>query len=478
MDDSSPSGQPQAASVVPSTGQTLLILGATGDLTARLLLPGLAGLLATGDVQDLSLVGSGRDDWDDDRWRERVRTSFAVAEIPGARRWTRWWRRPGTRGPTPTAPDDLRRLLAGCYPPLVIFFALAPAVTVSACCALATSDLPAGTRLVLEKPFGTDAASAAALNDLLLQLVPEDQVYRVDHYLGTSTVLNILGLRFANRMLKSVLNAEHVDSVDIVFDETLALEGRAGYYDGAGALVDMIQSHSLQVLSLLAMEAPSTLEARDLRDCKAQVLRATRVWDDEPAAYSRRARYTAGEIDGRQIRWDVDEEGIDPARKTETFAEVVLAVDTWRWAGVPFRVRAGKALSTLCKEAVITFKQPPWVPTGLTGYEQPDRVRVGFDPDLFRLDLNVNGPGDPTVIETVTLEASFGGGGLPPYGQVLKGVFDGDPTLSVRGDTAVECWRIVEPVLKAWRDDEVPLYEYPAGCPPPGDWGASGPLSR
>ncbi|HLZ37192.1 MAG TPA: glucose-6-phosphate dehydrogenase [Mycobacteriales bacterium] len=398
--------------------------------------------------------------------------------MPGARSWTRWWRRPGTRGPTPTAPDDLRRLLAGCYPPLVIFFALAPAVTVSACCALATSDLPAGTRLVLEKPFGTDAASAAALNDLLLQLVPEDQVYRVDHYLGTSTVLNILGLRFANRMLKSVLNAEHVDSVDIVFDETLALEGRAGYYDGAGALVDMIQSHSLQVLSLLAMEAPSTLEARDLRDCKAQVLRATRVWDDEPAAYSRRARYTAGEIDGRQIRSYVDEEGIDPARKTETFAEVVLAVDTWRWAGVPFRVRAGKALSTLCKEAVITFKQPPWVPTGLTGYEQPDRVRVGFDPDLFRLDLNVNGPGDPTVIETVTLEASFGGGGLPPYGQVLKGVFDGDPTLSVRGDTAVECWRIVEPVLKAWRDDEVPLGEYPAGCPPPGDWGASGPLSR
>lgn len=232
------------------------------------------------------------------------------------------------------------------------------------------------------------------------------------------------------------------------------------------------------MLSLLAMEAPSTLEARDLRDCKAQVLRATRVWDDEPAAYSRRARYTAGEIGGRQIRSYVDEEGIDPARKTETFAEVVLAVDTWRWAGVPFRVRAGKALSTLRKEAVITFKQPPWVPTGLTGYEQPDRVRVGFDPDLFRLDLNVNGPGDPTVIETVTLEASFGGGGLPPYGQVLKGVFDGDPTLSVRGDTAVECWRIIEPVLKAWRDDEVPLYEYPAGSPPLGDWGASGPLSR
>jgi glucose-6-phosphate 1-dehydrogenase len=468
-------GSMTPGSMAPS--QTLLILGATGDLTARLLLPGLAGLLATGAVQGLSLVGSGRDDWDDDRWRERVRASFAAAHVSGgspeAVASTARYRPADV-----TVPDDLRRLLAGCEPPLVIFFALPPAVTVSACHALVALDLPLGTRLVLEKPFGTDAASAAALNELLLRLVPENQLYRVDHYLGMSTVLNILGLRFANRMLESVLDAEHVDSVDIVFDETLALEGRAGYYDRAGALVDMIQSHSLQVLSLLAMEAPSTLQARDLRDCKAQVLRATRVWDEAPAAFSRRARYTAGEIRARRIPSYVDEEGIDPARKTETFAEVVLAVDTWRWAGVPFRVRAGKALSTLRKEAVITFKQPPWVPRGLTGYERPDRVRVGFDPDLFRLDLNVNGPRDPTVIDRVTLEASFGGGGLPPYGQVLKGVFDGDPTLSVRGDTAEECWRIVEPVLKAWRDDEVPLEEYVAGSTPPGDWAASGLSSR
>ncbi|HEV2928221.1 MAG TPA: glucose-6-phosphate dehydrogenase, partial [Propionibacteriaceae bacterium] len=427
--------------------QTLLILGASGDLTARLLLPGLGGLLAGGGVKDLLLVGSGRHGWDDDRWRRRVADSFASvaargrqvdAVLDGARYLEA----------DVTVEGDLRRLLDARQGRLVIFFALSPSVTVEACRVLCGIGLPDGTRLVMEKPFGTDAASAAALNDLLARLVPEDQVYRVDHYLGMATVLNIVGLRFANRMLESVLNADHVESVDILFDESLALEGRAGYYDRAGALVDMIQSHSLQVLALLAMEAPSTLEARDFRDSKALVLRATRVWDDDPAAWSRRARYTAGQIDGRRLPSYEDEDGVDPDRKTETFAEVVLAVNTWRWAGVPFRVRAGKALPALRKEAVISFKQPPWVPTRLTGYDRPDRLRIGFDPDRLSLDLNINGPDDPSVIEPVTLEANLGPGHLPPYGEVLRGVFEGDPTLSVRGDIAVECWRIVEPVLK------------------------------
>jgi glucose-6-phosphate 1-dehydrogenase len=454
-----------------TTAQTLLILGASGDLTARLLLPGLGGLLASGGGAGLLLVGSSRENWDDDRWRARVADSFAAGHAAGPQvdavvsdaRYVR---------ADVTAEDDLRRLLDTREGRLIVYFALAPGITVTACRVLTRIGLPEGTRLVLEKPFGTDAASAEALNDLLTRLVPEDQIYRVDHYLGMSTVLNIVGLRFANRMLEPVLNAQHVQSVDVVFDESLALEGRAGYYDRAGALVDMIQSHSLQVLSLLAMEPPSTLQARDLRDCKAQVLRATRVWDDNPRAFSRRARYTAGETDGRRLPSYVDEEGVDPDRETETLAEVVLTVDTWRWAGVPFRVRAGKALSALRKEAVITFKQPPWVPTGLTGYERPDRLRIGFDPDWLCLDLNINGEGDPSVIDPITLEATFGPGHLPPYGDVLARVLEGDPTLSVRGDTAVECWRIVEPVQTAWRNDEVPLQDYPAGSTGPESWSA------
>jgi glucose-6-phosphate 1-dehydrogenase len=449
-------------------GQTLLVLGASGDLVKRLLLPGLGGLLAAAGGDGLSLVGSAREDWDDDHWRELVAEAFAAEGAAGPRVEAVASTARYLQGDV-TAEEDLRRLLQACQGRLIVYFALPPQVTMAACRKLAAVGLTEGTRLVLEKPFGTDAASAADLNEVLTGLVPEEQIFRVDHYLGMSTVLNVIGIRFANRVLEPVLNAQHVRSVDIVFDEDLALEGRAGYYDSAGALVDMIQSHSLQVLSLLAMEAPSTLTERDLRDAKAQVLRATRVWQDDPVAFSRRARYTAGEVAGRRLPSYVDEDGVDPDRGTETFAEVVLAVDTWRWAGVPFRVRAGKALAEPRKEAVITFQEPPWVPAGLTGHRRPNRLRIGFDPDRLRLDLNINGAGDPSDIEPITLDATSGPGALPPYGDVLARVLEGDPTLSVRGDTAVECWRIVEPVLAAWRDGEVPLSDYRAGSTGPGD---------
>ena len=457
-----PAGEPQPGR------QTLLILGASGDLTARLLLPGLGALIATGDAPDLSLVGAGMEDWDDQRWRGRVRDSFATVDARDAGATAvadhaRYLRADVTQE------EELRRLLDACSGRVVIFFALPPAVTTKACAALRGAGLPPGTRLVLEKPFGTNAATANSLNELLAQLVPEDQIHRVDHFLGKSTVLNILGLRFANRIFEPVLNNTHVAGVDVVFDEDLALEGRAGYYDHAGALVDMVQSHLLQVLALLAMEAPPTLDARELRDRKAQVLRATRLWDDDPAASSRRARYSAGQIGDRRLPAYADESGVDPARQTETLAEVVLAVDTWRWAGVPFRLRSGKALGGRRKEAVVTFRQPPHVPHGLRGYEQPDRLRIGFGPDQLRLDVNINGPGDPYDIENVTMGADFGPGELPPYGEVLRGVFESDPTLSVRGDTAEQCWRIVEPVLAAWRAGDVPLSEYPAGSTGPDD---------
>lgn len=443
------------------------MLGAGGDLTARLLLPGIAGLLADGGAPGLSLVGSGVDEWDDEHWRERVRGSFSAAgpaeAVEKVARQARYVQADVTHE------EDVRRLLAACPGPLVIYFALPPAVTAKACEVLAGIGVPDGARLVLEKPFGTDAATARSLNELLARLVPEEQVHRVDHFLGKSTVLNILGLRFANRIFEPLLNSAHVDSVEIVFDESLALESRAGYYDNAGALVDMIQSHLLQIVGLLAMDAPPTITAREVRDRTAQVLRATRLWDDDVAACSRRARYTAGEIDGKQLPAYADEAGVDPDRGTETLAEIVLAVDTWRWTGVPFRLRSGKALAAARKEAVITFKQPERVPDGLTGYRRPDRLRIGFGPDRLHMDLNVNGPEDPFELDQVTLDTDLGPGDLPPYGEVLRAVLDDDPMLSVRGDTAEECWRIVEPVLSAWRSGEVPLLEYPAGSAGPAD---------
>ena len=456
-----------AADADPGTGPppTLVVFGAAGDLTALGLLPGLAGLVNRRKVS-VSLIGSDRIDCNDDRWRDRVQRAFAsevelAPEVDAVTRTTRYLRA------DVTDPKDLDRLLRSCSGPVILYFALPPAVTEHACRALMGLTVPPDTRLVMEKPFGSDTASADKLNQVLTRVVPEDQIFRVDHYLGMSTVLNILGLRYTNRMLESVLDSTHVASVDILLDESLALEGRAGYYDNAGALVDMLQSHALHVLSCLAMEPPSTIGPQDVRDGAAAVLRATRLWGNDPVGSSRRARYTAGRVGNRMLPSYVDEEGVDPARRTETLAELVVEVNNWRWAGVPFRLHAGKALRALDKRVVITFKEPNWVPEGLFGYERPDRMHIGLDPEVLQFDFNVNGVADPRTVERVGMGVNLGPGDLPAYGQVLAGVLEGDPTLSVRGDQAVQTWRIVEPVLRAWRDDAVPLEEYEAGSDGP-----------
>ncbi|MEU3950429.1 glucose-6-phosphate dehydrogenase [Streptomyces sp. NPDC029526] len=458
-----------AADTADGRTQTLLILGAGGDLTQRLLLPGLGNLVASSGLTGLHLVGSDRGESSDEEWRTLVARAFEAggAEGPAVDAVVRDTRYVVADA---TAEDDLRRVMASCRGRLTLYFALPPAVTVEVCRVLARTGVPAGTRLVLEKPFGTDAASATALNELLHGFVPEDHVHRVDHFLGMSTVLNILGVRFANRVIEPLLTSEHVAAVDIVFDETLGLEGRAGFYDTTGALRDMIQSHLLQVLSLVAMPAPSRLDPVDVRDAKAHVLRATHVWDDRPERFSRRARYTAGTVDGRSLPSYTDEPGIDPARETETLAEVVFAVDTWQWAGVPFRVRSGKAIGSPRQEVTFWFKAPQHVPDGLVGDVPDNRLRLGIGPHRLQLDLNVNGPGDPSTISPVTLDTTFGPGELLEYGEVLRGVLEDEKPLSVRDDMSVESWRIVEPVLDAWSDGRVPLDEYPAGSAGPAHW--------
>jgi glucose-6-phosphate 1-dehydrogenase len=343
-------------------------------------------------------------------------------------------------------------------------------VTEASCRALDTIELPEGTSLALEKPFGTDLASAVALNRLVSRLVPETQVHRVDHFLGKSTVLNLLGLRFANRIFEQSWNAENVEKVEIHYDESLGLEARAGYYDKAGALVDMIQSHLLLVLALATMEPPSTLDSDDLRGAMAQALRATRLDTSDVSRSARRARYTAGTIDGRELPSYADEPGVDPARNTETLAEVTLLVDNWRWAGVPFVLRSGKALDDTRKDIVVTFKPVPHLPTGLTGTTTPTRLRIALDPTGIKLDINVNGERDPFTLETVSLETKLAAGELDAYGEVLAGILTNDPSISVRGDVAEECWRIVAPILEAWSDGTAPLDEYPAGSAGPASW--------
>ena len=448
---------------------TLLIFGASGDLTARLLLPGLGQLLTSQPDRRLRLIAAGGADWTDKEWREVVQTSFGqvaaagacVADLLATTHYVK---------ADVTDPAVLTELLGMATGVPAIYFALPPAVAAQVVVALQQVEIPEGLTLALEKPFGVDVASAIALNAELAKLVPENQIHRVDHFLGRSTVFNILGLRFANRIFEPLWNSDHIATIDLVYDEQLGLEGRAGYYDKAGALVDMIQSHLLQVMAVLAMEPPSTLGQQDLRDAKELVLRATHIRGDDPVASSRRARYSAGQIDGRTLPAYADEAGVDPARETETLAEVTLEIATWRWKGVPITLRSGKAIGSRRREIVVTFKPAQHVPVGLTGASTPTVLRIYVAPDAMSLELDINGPGDPYELERVSLDATFGDGQLLAYREVLAGILDGDPSLSVRGDSAVEGWRILEPVIAAWKADEVPLEEYPAGSEGPADW--------
>lgn len=448
---------------------TLCVLGGTGDLASRLLLPALGDLLTAEPHRKVQLVGVDRADESENDWRDRVRAAFERGDASGPAIDDVIARTSYVRADV-TKAQDLARVLQSGQGRIALYFALPPAVTALACAALGSLDLPEGLVLALEKPFGVDEEGARRLNAQLAQLVPEHQIHRIDHFLGRSTVLNVLGLRFANRILEPVWSTEHIASVLIRYDETLGLEDRAGYYDHAGALVDMIQSHLLQVLAVVAMEPPATLDETDLRSAKSAVLHATRVWQDDPVSSSRRARYTAGTVGDRPMPAYVDEQGVDPARQTETLAEVTFEVDTPRWRGVPFTLRSGKALHAHVREIVVRFRPVPNLPAGFTGSTHPSVLRLMLGPDRMHLELNVNGPGDPFSLERVTMSSDLGPGALVAYGEVLAGVLDGDPTLSVRGDTAEQCWRIVQPVLDAWKGGEVPLGEYPAGSEGPTGW--------
>ncbi|SOD95250.1 glucose-6-phosphate dehydrogenase [Blastococcus haudaquaticus] len=446
----------------------LVVLGGAGDLTGRLMLPGLAELEDVGELtDDQTLLAVGREELSDDDYRDwaRERLTEHAAHVPEAAR-DRLLARLGYHQGSVTEPADLRAVLerAGGVP--VVYLALPNTVFLPTLRALTEVGLPEGAAVAVEKPFGENADDARELNAVLAQLLPDEAVFRVDHFMATQTVLNILGLRFANRLFEPVWNAGHVERVDIVFDETLGLEGRAGYYDTAGALRDMLQNHLLQQLAVIAMEPPAAVDAGSLAARKADVLRVVRP----PADMARdtvRGRYTAGTVDGQELPDYVAEEGVEPARETETYAEYTVTIDNWRWAGVPFRLRSGKALGENRQEILVRFKPVPHLAFGGTPPEA-GLLRLGFDPDTISLELNLNGAGDPFDLERTTLGIELPPRRLSAYGLLIKEMLAGDPTLSISAAEAEESWRIVEPILAAWDAGDVPLREYPAGSDGPG----------
>ncbi|MEV1084623.1 glucose-6-phosphate dehydrogenase [Streptomyces sp. NPDC050211] len=446
----------------------LTVFGATGDLTARYLLPALAALQAAGHLGDrLELTGASREDWSSEQYREWVAAQLerhggpgpaaAKEAIAASARYVRC---------DVTDPDDVAAAIAG-DGPVAVYLALPPALFPRVVTALHGAGLPAGSRIVLEKPFGEDLAGAQELNRLLADLVPEQAVFRVDHFLAMTTVQNVLGSRLANRVLEPLWNSTHIAEVEIVWDEILTLEGRAGYYDHVGALKDMLQNHLLQLLCLVAMEPPVTLGERDLRDRKVDVLRSLRPLTEYDVVHrTRRARYLPGRIGERDVPAYVDEKGVSPQRRTETLAEVELELDSWRWAGTTFRLRSGKALGADRKEVAVRFRAVPHLPFGHSGEALPNVLRFELEPEGLSLDLTGIGA-HANELTPLSLTAEMEPSGLPAYGRLLLDVLEGDPALSIRGDEAEEAWRVLEPVLSAWERDLVPLEEYPAGSEGP-----------
>lgn len=431
-------------------------------------MPALAQLFAAGEIdRDLEVRALGRTPRPQQEYLDTARRAldrFAGDADPAARRSV-------LERLTYHAVDtgDARALAQSVGSrPCVVYLALPPSAVPSTIEALRDAGLHRENVVVIEKPFGESLATARRLNSLLHSAFPENRVFRIDHFLHHQTVQNVLGLRFANRLFEPLWRAEHVARVDIVWDETLGLEGRAGYYDRTGALRDMVQNHLLQLLALVAMEPPARLNERDLRDQKVSVLRAVRTPSlDDVTAHTVRGRYTAGTVEGRRLPSYADEEGVDPARLTETYACVELAVDNWRWGGVPFRLRSGKALGHARRYVEVGFRPVPHLAFGQPDEPRPNTLRLELRPDRIVLGVEVNGPGDPFTLDAVDLDVEFASQALPAYARLLLDVLRGDPTLAIRDDEAEECWRIVDPILEGWREGASELLEYPAGSSGP-----------
>lgn len=453
---------PQANSGHNNQPTTLVIVGASGDLTDRLLLPAVGQVLALEPQRQLTVIGNARHEPDD--WAGTVRAAFESVSATGPAVEATIASTRYVVGDTTDA-QELTELLGATEGRVILYYALPPAVTEKALETLAQVEQPDDLWIALEKPIGTDQESAWRLNQAVAKIVPEQRIFRVDHFLGMPAVLDLVGLRLTNRILEPLLNRDQVESIEIVFDETLGLEGRATFYEGTGAIRDMIQSHLLQVMGVLMMNPPAALDDDEIPTPVASVLRHTRLVGS-PAQATVAGRYTAGDVDGKHLPDYVAEEDVDPDGRTETFGQITVEVDTWRWNGVPVTLRSGKAIANPRQEIVVRFKPAPH---DYDHYGQctGNTLRMGFEDAQICLDINAGGPFDARGLTRLQLSSSTGPQPLGAYGNVVRWLLDGNPAFSVLGEAAEQGWRIVQPAVDAIADGTVDLQDYRAGSSGP-----------
>jgi glucose-6-phosphate 1-dehydrogenase len=446
----------------------MILLGASGDLTSRLLLPAVAQLAEAELLPPgFTILGSANIDWSTEDFRQHIAEEMAkhVTVAPATRDAVLSML--SFQPADVTRPEEVSRLIGDDRPDTLIYLALPPGLFQSVLQALATTKLHASDAVALEKPFGSDLASAQQLNQLLRIQLPEPTIFRVDHFLSNELVRRVIVLRFLNRIFEPTWNAVHVERVDISWLESLTLEGRASYYDRAGALKDMVQNHLMEAMALVLMEQPARIDADSFRGARVEALRAVATPSAERMRRDTvRARYTAGKIGSRQVPSYSEEPGVDPSRDTETYASLTLEVDSPRWAGVPFTLRSGKALAADSAEIAIHFRPlPAYLLDRWPGVE-PNVLRVGLTQPYVRLATMLNGP--DRRAESRELEAHATASRRTPYANLILEMLNNNPTLFIRGDEAEEAWRIIDPVMQAWSAGNVPMQEYAAGTTPPG----------